>query len=158
MLRKHCCDFFPQFALCPICFYLRITNYDLSPCYACFEHVIPIMGVCNMALNMVCALWNIHTMGAYEWKTCLGITQFVFRNMNEAKDRLGGKICSWLHSVSLVDSTFFAYWQIAAFLANCDLHPVAKTSVPKTVCTQNVLLQDIVTLVQASFILIKLSL
>jgi hypothetical protein len=37
-----------------------------------------VLGICNMSLNMLCALWNIHNMDGYEFKMCSGITQFVF--------------------------------------------------------------------------------
>jgi hypothetical protein len=44
-----------------------------------------------MLLGMLCALGNIHNMGRYEGKTCLGITQFFPENMNRAKGRLQGR-------------------------------------------------------------------
>jgi hypothetical protein len=52
--------------------------------------------VYNMSLGMLCALWNIHNMEGYRCKTCTGITQVVFKNMNGAKGRLGEKIAAVL--------------------------------------------------------------
>ncbi len=37
--KKYRCKFFPQSALCPICFHIVIPNHVLGPCYACFWHV-----------------------------------------------------------------------------------------------------------------------
>jgi hypothetical protein len=55
-----------------------------------------VLGVHHMSLGMLCALWNIHNMEGYRCKTCAGITQFVFLNMNVAKGRLGEKIAAVL--------------------------------------------------------------
>jgi len=69
----------PSLPFAPLFLTLRylIPNHVLSPCYACFEHVMDIME-------------------GYESKTCLGITQFVLENTNEAKGRLGEKIAAVL--------------------------------------------------------------
>jgi hypothetical protein len=51
-----------------------------------------VLRVSNMSLGTLCALWNIHNMEGYEYKTCPSITQFFVKNMNGAKGKLGEKI------------------------------------------------------------------
>jgi hypothetical protein len=51
-----------------------------------------VLGVYNMSLGILCALWNIHNMEGYEYKMCPNVTQFFLENMNGAKGRLGEKL------------------------------------------------------------------
>ncbi len=81
----------------------------MGSCYACFEHVMDIrgmwvhvmhvlnmlwiLGVCNMSLDKLCYLWNIHNMECDECKMCpVMMTQWFLENMNGAKGKLGEKI------------------------------------------------------------------
>ncbi len=95
--KKYCCDFSPQSALCPVCFWVHVMDV-LDMLWA--------LGVCNMSLGSLCALWTINNMEGYGCKTCPGITQFVLENMNVAKGRLAKRTAFnlyWLHSISLPD-------------------------------------------------------
>jgi hypothetical protein len=97
--KRYSCDFFSQSALCPVWFYLHL----LGLCYACFGHVMGILGY-------VTCYWACYVpFGTFiTWKVMsakraqVSPNCFWVENMNGAKGRLGENFAAvvllyWLH-------------------------------------------------------------
>jgi hypothetical protein len=87
--KKYCYQFFS-----PICPLLHLClSCDIETHFGSMLCMLWILRVCNMSLDKLCYLWNIHNMECYECRMYPGMNHCVFRKYEWGKRQTRGKNC-----------------------------------------------------------------